>query len=177
MNNKITVTQAAEILGRGERTVKHYATKGLLTRHKAPGKTNPMTVYDEEEVKALKKQMDDELDAAAESQEAAKQESKPFQLARRQTVEAAMTNRADDMARFITLLAANVAEHLQTPRSTPLSDKLMLSLPEAAEVSGISVAKLRAAVKAGELKTIKSIGGGLGKVKSIDLLGYVTTLK
>jgi DNA-binding transcriptional MerR regulator len=175
--NKITVAQAAEILGRGERTVKHYATNGLLTRHKAPGKTNPVTVYDEEEVEALKKQMDDELDAVAESQEAAKQKSKPFQLARRPTIEGSGLNRADDMARFITLLSENVAQRISAPRSTPLSDKLMLSLPEAAEVSGISVEKLRAAVKAGELKTIKGIGGGHGKVKRNVLDNYVDKLK
>lgn len=61
--------------------------------------------------------------------------------------------------------------------SVPLSDKLLLSLPEAADLSGVPVVKLRADAKSGKLKTVKSIGRGLGKVRRDDLEKYVKNLK
>ncbi len=54
--------------------------------------------------------------------------------------------------------------------------KLMLSVPEASDFSGISEAHLRKAIHAGELKAYKGIGRGLGKVKRDDLLAYIRRL-
>jgi hypothetical protein len=57
-----------------------------------------------------------------------------------------------------------------------LSHKLMLSLPEAARLSGVPVEALRAAVKAGKLKIVESTGRGFGKVKRPDLETYIRKL-
>jgi excisionase family DNA binding protein len=63
----------------------------------------------------------------------------------------------------------------QKRESVPLGEKMLLSLPQAAEVSGVPVAYLRAAVKAKRLKTV-AVGGGYGKVKRVDLETYVENL-
>jgi excisionase family DNA binding protein len=60
--------------------------------------------------------------------------------------------------------------------SVSVENKLMLSLAEASQLSGISVGVLRAAVHAGKLTAHKGIGRGLGKVKRDDLLAYVKKL-
>ncbi len=57
-----------------------------------------------------------------------------------------------------------------------LSEKLLLSLPEAAALSGIPVDKLRSAVKSRRLKAIADIGRGLGKIRRSDLDAYVRKL-
>ncbi len=49
----------------------------------------------------------------------------------------------------------------------------MLSLPEAARLSGVPVEALRAAVKAGKLKVVGSAGRGFGKVKREALEAFV----
>jgi excisionase family DNA binding protein len=57
-----------------------------------------------------------------------------------------------------------------------LSDKLLLSIPEASMLSGIPADKLRAAVKSRKLKAVQSVGRGLGKIKRSDLDAYVRKL-
>jgi excisionase family DNA binding protein len=61
-------------------------------------------------------------------------------------------------------------------KSVSIENKLMLTLPEASEVSGISVEHLRAAVRDGKLKTVKGIGGGYGKVKRSELDRFIKAL-
>jgi hypothetical protein len=83
------------------------------------------------------------------------------------------------VAALVAALARSVAQLPPAPAvvAVPLADKLLLSLPEAADLSGIPVAKLRADAKSGALKTIKSIGRGLGKVRRDDLNVYVKKLR
>ena len=57
-----------------------------------------------------------------------------------------------------------------------LSHKLMLSLPEAARLSGVPIEELRKAAKAGKLKMVKNAGRGFGKVKRTELESYVRKL-
>lgn len=56
-----------------------------------------------------------------------------------------------------------------------LAHKMVLSLPEAAQLSGVPVAHLREAVHSKKLKTV-GIGRGLGKVKREDLDLFVKKL-
>jgi excisionase family DNA binding protein len=58
-----------------------------------------------------------------------------------------------------------------------LAEKLLLSIPEAAMLSGVSADKLRSAVKSGKLKAIKSVGRGLGKIHRDELEKYAKSLK
>ena len=71
------------------------------------------------------------------------------------------------------LLAALARSAPQLPpaqaAAVPLADKLLLSLPEAADLSGVPVAKLRADAKSGKLRIVQSIGRGLVKVGKTDL--------
>jgi hypothetical protein len=57
-----------------------------------------------------------------------------------------------------------------------LAHKLLLSIPEAARLSGIPIDKLRAAVNSGELATVSGIGRGLGKIKRSDLDLFIKKL-
>jgi hypothetical protein len=57
-----------------------------------------------------------------------------------------------------------------------LSHKLMLSLPEAAQLSGVPVEELRRAAKAGKLRMVSTAGRGFGKVKRTELESYVRKL-
>lgn len=83
------------------------------------------------------------------------------------------------VAALVAALARSAAQLPPAPAAAavPLADKLLLSLPEAADLSGVPVAKLRAEAKSGTLKTIKSIGRGLGKVRRDDLDVYVKKLR
>ncbi len=56
-----------------------------------------------------------------------------------------------------------------------LNEKMLLSLPEASQLSGVPVATLRAAAHEGTLKTV-AIGRGLGKVRRADLEKYISKL-
>lgn len=89
-----------------------------------------------------------------------------------QAMTLAATRGAGLQAQLSSLLSAMV----QAASVTDLAHKLMLSIPEAAQLSGISAEKLRQAAHSGKLKTVKSIGRGLGKVKRADLEAYVKKL-
>jgi excisionase family DNA binding protein len=65
---------------------------------------------------------------------------------------------------------------LTAGKTVSIENKLMLTLPEAAELSGISVDHLRSAVRDGKLKTVKGIGGGYGKVKRAELDRFIKSL-
>jgi excisionase family DNA binding protein len=62
--------------------------------------------------------------------------------------------------------------------SEPLSESapLMLSIPQAARLSGLSVSMLREAVKDGRLIAHRGIGHGLGKIKRSDLRDFISKL-
>jgi hypothetical protein len=98
---------------------------------------------------------------------------------------------ASRQSQLVALIAHTVSETIRqsapallppAPDNSPadsvrLSEKLLLSIPEAAAISGMSADKLRAAVHDGKLKTIESIGRGLGKVRRSDLDLFISKLK
>lgn len=83
----------------------------------------------------------------------------------------------DARAQLLALLTEAVSAGQKAAPAVSLSDKLMLSIPEAATLSGVPVDKLRADAKGGSLKTIKGVGRGLGKVRREDLEHYVRKLR
>ncbi len=52
----------------------------------------------------------------------------------------------------------------------------MLSLPDAARLSGVPVEELRRAAKAGKLRMVRNAGRGFGKVKRTELEAFVRKL-
>jgi excisionase family DNA binding protein len=160
--------EAADYLGISTRALEYHVTQGHISTRKERGATGDVAMFDENELRRLKAQIDERRAPRPaiirESDESP--EAQPRSLAR-----------LSDAAPLTLLhqLAVTLGEARKNP-SVPLSDKLLLSIPEAAIVSGIPADKLRVAVKSRKLKAIKSVGRGLGKVKRSDLEAYVKKL-
>jgi hypothetical protein len=163
MNKK----DAAAYLGVATRTLESYVSKGSLTVQYVRGKTGDVADFNEGELRRLRAEADAKraprpavVREASESSDA-----EPRSLARL----------SDVLPRALVQALFSGVNTGQKRESVPLGEKMLLSLPQAAEVSGVPVAYLRAAVKAKRLKTV-AVGGGYGKVKRVDLETYVENL-
>jgi hypothetical protein len=153
--------EAAKELGISVRSLQRAQKEGKIRVAYQRGDSGKMeAVYDADEVARYKRVLHERVETSAPD---------GAQVL-------ALTTRDAAVTQFV----ARVAEQLTRSRAErdamSLSHKLMLSLPEAAALSGISVEKLRADVHSRKLKTIKGVGGGLGKVKRNDLEAYVKKL-
>jgi excisionase family DNA binding protein len=148
---------AAAYIGVSVRTLQRLTSKGEIPFYQEQGKKGKETHYDEADL----------IDYL--------QKNKPTTIMRpgsslamtSDMTDDATPNAADEMLAAFRALAAPVK----------LSEKFLLSLPEAAALSGVPVDKLRSAVNSGALKAIRTIGRGLGKVRRSDLENYVSKLK
>jgi hypothetical protein len=160
--------EAADYLGISTRALEYHVTQGHISTRKEKGATGDVAMFDESELRRLKVKIDERRAPrpAITKEDDESPEAQPRSLAR-----------LSDVAplAFLQQLAVTLGEARNNP-SVPLSDKLLLSIPEAAILSGISADKLRAAVNWGKLKTVKNVGRGLGKVKRSDLDLYVKKL-
>jgi excisionase family DNA binding protein len=161
MNKK----EASARLNVSVRLVEKYASEGRLGPVSyVRGRTGKQADFDEAEVERLKAELEsvDHALVVAPNRRATG-------LAGRGTTE-----------EFVSLLASAIqqaSEHNHVPPAiSELAHKLMLSLPEAARLSGVPVQTLRGAVKTGKLKIVKSAGRGFGKVKRDSLEAYVKKL-
>lgn len=169
MNKK----EAATYLGKSVRTIERLTSSGRLSATYKPGTTGDEAVYDEDELRRFKEQM----------------ESAPNRI--RPTVLPPSGDGADTSADMTALAPAGLSglgerltaalEALQIRVAGPrpmvtVENKLLLSLVEASALSGMSVFALREAVKSGKLPVQKGIGRGLGKVKRADLENYIEKL-
>jgi excisionase family DNA binding protein len=149
--------EAAAFIGVSVRTLQRLTSKGGIPFHQEQGKKGKETHYDEADL----------IDY--------QQKNKPATIMRAGsplamtlgTTSDATQGAAHDMLAAFRALAAPVK----------LSEKFLLSLPEAAALSGVPVDKLRSAVNSGALKAIRTIGRGFGKVRRSDLENYVSKLK
>jgi hypothetical protein len=160
--------EAAEYLGVSTRALEYHIKQNNIGVQYARGKTGDVAMFDEKELRRLKAKIDERRAPrpAVEQEGSESPETEPRSLMR-----------LSDASPLIEILSRLIQGARALPPSTPaVADKLMLSLPEASALSGISVEKLRAAVQAGKLKTVKGIGRGLGKVKRSDLELYVKKL-
>jgi excisionase family DNA binding protein len=161
---------AAQFLNVSERAIERYTKAGRLTARYEKGKTRSVAVYDEAELRTLKREID--------NPSVIRPRIEP-PLSDNQTQALTTTNSEQALSPFVAnsnahkMLAA--FEAIAAP--VRLSEKILLSIPEAATLSGIPADKLRAAVKSGALKALSSIGRGLGKVRRSDLDAYVSKLK
>ncbi len=167
----MTKTEAAAFLNVSPRTIEGMAAKGKLTPAKAKGKRGDITVYDESELERLKAERGQIVFTAA-PEASAPASAEPQALARLSDV------RPSELVAALTAAIDRARErnHI-APTVSDLAQKLLLSIPEAAALSGVPAAKLRSAVNAGSLRTVKSVGRGLGKVRRADLDAYVKKLK
>ncbi len=168
---------AAKFLGMSVRSLQRLTSEGLFK----PALTGAKgaAVYDAAELKQWSDMSEDER---RQARDAARQQHSgslsPMTV---------MTGKADVTGNGVMTVtrdtpdtrrefAQMIAEAVATKPALSVADKLLLSLPEAAMLSGVPVDKLRAAVKQGSLKAVSDIGRGLGKVKRVDLDAYVKRL-
>jgi excisionase family DNA binding protein len=153
--------QAAEFLGVSVRAVERYTQQGKLSVHYEPGKTRPVAVYAEEELRPLK----DEIAANLYHQRPAVEKgnrANPEQSSDvgEVTALARSVGTTDALALIIREVTTATVGALRADAAVvPLADKLTLSLVEAAQLSGLSRGHLRAAIEAKKLKA-RIIGRG-----------------
>jgi excisionase family DNA binding protein len=168
--------QAAKRIGVSVRTLQRHMSAHRIAFTMKRTKTGEVADFDREEVERFKRELKEGLTAAVnhgvlEASEAVRAIA-PDEAASQQTALAPL----DQMQRFAALMRSFQPTPTKPASAVAIESKLMLSLAEASELSGISVARLREAVHSGKLAAHKGIGRGLGKVKRDDLLAYVRKL-
>jgi len=158
--------EAAEFLGKTERAVERYAVSGRLSVRYKPGKTRPVADYDEGELVKLKHDLDNPSDVRplVTSPAAADSPTPTNAVQLRQTASDALERQgsAEGMQTFA-LMVADALQSSQAP-------KMLLTLTDAAEVSGLSASHLLDAIHSEQLDGRK-IGRGF-KIRPADLQEY-----
>jgi excisionase family DNA binding protein len=163
MNKK----EAADYLGVSTRAIERYTSKGRLTPKYEPGRTGPAPVYDQAQLDELKKEMGDTPHArpAPAKHDNDDKSDKPAKSD-------ALMRRPAQVENFAALIAA--LDKGRTPSISDLSNKLILKLDEAAQLTGLSRGILREAIETGKLKA--RIIGRAWRIKRADLDSYVMKL-
>jgi excisionase family DNA binding protein len=157
----LTKQEAADRLGVTIRSIEAYAAKGKLTPARAKGQRGDITVYDEKEVEALKREREQiQYVPRPETALATASSNGQAGIAKRR-----------DLADFIRLLESARAA---APSYTDLAAKPLLKLDEAQALTGLSRQTLRDAIDTGKLKA-KMIGRAW-RVKRDDLNSYIKSL-
>jgi excisionase family DNA binding protein len=172
MNKK----EVAEFLDVGERAVERYVEQGRLSVSYEKGKTRPAPVYNDQEVRALKAELERKLyhKKPLVTRETANPDNGE------QTALAPLSALPD----FIQMIAATLEQQARmiaaveskTPQKeeAAVADKLILKLSEASALTGLSRATLREAITARKLKA--QIIGHAWRIKRADLEAYVRKL-
>lgn len=177
--------EASEALKVSVRLVEKYASEGRLGEVEyVRGKTGREASYKPEAVERLRLELetpDTQLQIApnrrAASLDGAASEQALRVVTLLESIDAHLTAARESQAQAVAQAVAPLAESLEAIRAAlaaPRVEPLMLSLAEAARVSGLSRDVLRAAIAAKRLRG-RIIGRGF-KVKRADLDAYVSKL-
>jgi excisionase family DNA binding protein len=150
--------QAAEFLGVSVRALERYTKTRKISARYEKGRTKPTPVYDEEELREFKSKLETSTHSPAvippDNDNGTKTLSPLSQTTR-------LVKNPDSLRHLVTALS--------------ILDERMLTVKEAAEVSGISEGALRRDMKAGQLPKYKGYGRG-DRVKKSELRTYVQEL-
>ncbi len=172
----MTKTEACEFLGVSERTLDKHARQGRLTVQYLPGKTGRKADFDQDELERLKV----ELEAPQPTATGLYTPSSDGSTATPQTG-AIVPLRGSAPVAGASLLVLS-PEHFPAlaqsfraeEQHVRVSEKLTLSLDEAAALSGFSARRLRQGITEGKLHAVR-IGRGY-KLRGEDLRAFVNTL-
>ncbi len=162
--------QAADLLGVTTRAVERYTAQGKLSVRYEKGKTRPVAVYSEDELRSLKQEIENPPlhRPAVESAQTTSPGSNNSQAL-------IPTNREQGLAEFVGFLKGAFESSQRAPVAMlSIADKIMLTLPEAALLTSLSRNHLRQAI--GEKKLKARIIGRGWRVKREDLDAYVKKL-
>jgi excisionase family DNA binding protein len=160
--------EAANYLGVSPRAIERYTQQGKLSVQYQPGKTRPVAVYDEQELKILKTDIDRELYARRPIVTREPNSDNPDQTLAR------LSENSNSQAISLLIPALKALGVGNNKLSVPIADKLILDLKEAQALTHISRAELLEAIKKGKLKARKSGRGW--KIKRTQLDEYIKIL-
>ena len=161
-----TKQQAADYLHVSTRAIERYTAKQKLNPHYDRDDGGRLiALYDDAELERVKQEM--ETHALAPP--------KPKPIRERSSSQALTTRRAGNSPALAELVAAIEAARVSARPVVSLESKMVLSLEDAAALSGLSAGYLRAAIHAKKLKARKGIGRGW-RIKRTDLDAYVRKL-
>lgn len=166
--------EAADYLGVSVRALERYVQQGKISVRYEKGKTRPTANFDPTELEAFKDELNQPtVKPAFESRQMATEQ---------QSQQGNLTHSSGEIARFdefgVIEKLSGIIESLlsrgdnQPP--VPIADKLLLTIPEAQALTGLSREVLRDAINSGKLKA-KVIGKGW-RVKRTDLEQYIDKL-
>jgi excisionase family DNA binding protein len=168
--------EAAKYLGCSTRAVERYASAGRLRGRYERGKTGKVLVFNEADVEAFKRELeapqDKPVEARQEPPEGPTRQATTATLARR--VEAPQLARNADLAGFVAALMEAAQSSDKGRQSAPVEAKLLLTLAEAQQLTGLSRGILREAIDAKKLKAQQI--GRAWRIKRSDLDAYIAKL-
>ncbi len=164
-----TKQEAADYLGISVRTLMRLTGNGIA--HLPKRRPTDPTLYGETELDRYKADLENVTRHVSPV-------VTPDTVAPSQALQPLVSNQGIAILREVVkeVLEATQAQGKDISAQVRITEKLMLSLPEAARLSGVPVEVLRAAVKAGKLKVVGSAGRGFGKVKREVLEVFVRKL-
>ncbi len=162
--------EAAEFLGVSVRALERYVQQGRIGGHYEKGKTRPTLVFDAAELEAFKAELEQKLYRPAV--EATNPDTSDTALAKLSSTSSIQPEPAE--SEHLSALIEALLEHQSQRSSTPAYHKLLLTLAEAHELTGLSRSILREAISQGTLKA--KIIGKSWRVKYADLERYVEKL-
>jgi excisionase family DNA binding protein len=150
----MTKTEAAKALGVSEKTVSRYLAAGRLPSRYVMGKTGKQLDFEAADVEKLKA----ELAAPVEVVTAPRTSRDSTTLARLDSPSGAA--QVEALARLVrAVVDAGQGEPRQDAARVSIAEKMLLSLDEAAQLSGVSRGQLRAAIHSGQLSA-RIVGRG-----------------
>ncbi len=165
--------EAAEFLGVSVRALERYVQQGRIGGRYEKGKTRPTLVFDKAELEAFKAELEQKIyKPVVESSNPDNAASSDKGLAKLSENSLKQPEHTEFEA-FSAIIEA-LLERQSSSSSTPAYHKLLLTLADAQELTGLSRAILRQAISEGTLKA--QVIGKSWRIKYTDLERYVEKL-
>lgn len=166
--------EAAEFLGVSVRALERYVQQGRIGGHYEKGKTRPTLVFDKAELEAFKAELEQKLyKPVVESSNSDNSAKSDKALARLLSSSSSVQPEVLDFE-GLSAVIESLLEHQSSSSATPAYHKILLTLAEAQELTGLSRTILRQAISKGTLKA--QIIGKSWRIKYTDLESYVEKL-
>jgi excisionase family DNA binding protein len=177
----MTKAEAAEYLGCSVRQLERYTSENRIGVRMEKGRTRPTPVYDEGELEAFKSSLERVVFRPAVQRLETLQNSTENAIATQgdgglsvMSQAGANASQMEAFARFIVEAVQAQKPEASAPSLSDLSAKLLLTLPEAQALTGLSRDVLRAAIDDGSLSA-RRIGRAF-RIKRADLESYIEIL-
>lgn len=176
MNKK----EAANFLGVSVRALERYVQQGRISVRYEKGKTRPTANFNPTELETFKTELNQPSYKPAVQSGQNTSNAEPRQIATdvQPEIDKALVYPGDIGDISVIDKLAGIIEGLlaktETQPGVPIADKLLLTLPEAQALTGLSKGFLRDAINNGELKA--KIIGRSWRVKRSDLDNYIKNL-